>query len=258
MSNTHGKFIWAELLTSDPAAAQEFYTTVVGWGASDSGQPGMDYTILDAGGTRVAGLMALPADAAAEGFPPSWGAYVAVDDTDATANAFVENGGKICREPADIPGIGRFAVVADPHGAMLSIMTPLPMDGPPPSPPPGTPGLVGWHELYAGNGEAAFEFYRKIFGWQKSRGMDMGAMGVYQLFSEHGVDVGGMMTKPPEVPVACWQLYFNVTAIDAALKRVQSAGGTVLMGPAEVPGPAWIIQCTDPQGAHFALVAPAR
>jgi predicted enzyme related to lactoylglutathione lyase len=256
MSNTHGKFIWAELLTSDPAAAEKFYSEVVGWGASDSGQPGMDYTLLEAAGTRVAGLMAIPADAA--GIPPNWGAYVCVDDTDATAKAFADTGGKICRPPADIPGIGRFAVVADPHGAMLSIMTPLPMDGPAPSVPPGTPGHVGWHELYAGNGEEAFAFYQTLFGWEKSRAMDMGAMGVYQLFSEHGTDVGGMMTKPADIPVACWQLYFNVAAIDAALARVKSAGGAVLMGPAEVPGPAWIIQCTDPQGAHFALVAPTR
>ena len=258
MSNTHGKFIWAELLTTDTGAAQKFYTEVIGWNAADSGQPGMDYTILDAAGTGVAGLMAIPADAAAGGISPNWGAYVCVDDVDASAQAYTDNGGTICREPSDIPGIGRFAVVADPHGAMLSIMTPLPMEPSPPSPPAGTPGHVGWHELYAGDGEEAFGFYQKLFGWEKSQAMDMGAMGVYQLFSEHGTDVGAMMTKPAQIPAAHWQLYFNVPAIDAALERVTATGGKVLMGPAEVPGPAWIIQCTDPQGAHFSLVAPVR
>jgi predicted enzyme related to lactoylglutathione lyase len=49
-----------------------------------------------------------------------------------------------------------------------------------------------------------------------------------------------------------------VPAIDAAAKRVTDRGGKVLMGPTEVPGGSWIVQCQDPQGAHFAMSAPKR
>ena len=42
--------------------------------------------------------------------------------------------------------------------------------------------------------------------------------------------------------------------IDAAADRVTAGGGTILNGPMEVPGGAWIIQASDPQGAMFALV----
>jgi predicted enzyme related to lactoylglutathione lyase len=86
----------------------------------------------------------------------------------------------------------------------------------------------------------------------------MGPMGIYQLFRKGDQVIGGMMTKPKEVPFPCWGYYVNVEAIDAALERVKAAGGKVLEGPMEVPGPAWIIQAVDPQGAHFALVAPKR
>jgi uncharacterized protein len=83
-------------------------------------------------------------------------------------------------------------------------------------------------------------------------------MGKYQLFATGAEPVGGMMTKPPAIPRPYWGYYFNVPAIDAAVDRVKSAGGAILMGPQEVPGPMWILQCTDPQGALFALVSSKR
>jgi predicted enzyme related to lactoylglutathione lyase len=83
-------------------------------------------------------------------------------------------------------------------------------------------------------------------------------MGTYQLFAAGGYAIGGMMTKPAQVPAPAWLYYFVVPAIDAAVERVKAAGGQVLNGPMEVPGGAWIIQCLDPQGAMFALVAAKR
>jgi predicted enzyme related to lactoylglutathione lyase len=62
-----------------------------------------------------------------------------------------------------------------------------------------------------------------------------------------------MFTKPAMVPVPYWLYYFNVGDIDAAAKRVKAGGGQILSGPIEVLGGNWVIQCTDPQGAIFAL-----
>lgn len=80
-------------------------------------------------------------------------------------------------------------------------------------------------------------------------------MGVYQLFSGAGGgnDLGGMMTKPAEIPLPLWVFYFIVGNIDDAAKRVTDNGGKVINGPMEVPG-ASILQALDPQGAMFALV----
>ena len=126
------------------------------------------------------------------------------------------------------------------------------------SPPScGTPGGVGWHELVAADWEKAWAFYSEIFGWQKADA-DIGALGTYQLFSAGGQTIGGMFTKPPMVPVPFWLYYFNIGDIDAAAKRVKAAGGQILKGPMEVPGGNWIVQCTDPQGAIFALGGTRR
>jgi uncharacterized protein len=66
------------------------------------------------------------------------------------------------------------------------------------------------------------------------------------------------MTKMPDTPAPFWLYYFNVDAIDAAAGRAKDAGGKVLMGPHQVPGGGWIVQCFDPQGAMFAMVANKR
>lgn len=264
MTDFQGRFVWYELMTTDAAAATAFYAHVVGWKTRDSGMPGLAYTLLsagaatgDAGCADVGGLMALPDEALAAGARPAWTGYVAVDDVDATADRVWKAGGTIHRPPVDIPGVGRFAIVADPQGAVFALFRPN-LDGAeggtPPSLPPREPGRVGWHELAADDRDAAFAFYADLFGWQKLDGIDMGPLGIYQIFGRGGEAMGGMMTRCGEMPAPCWTYYFIVGDIDAAARRVTEGGGMVINGPMEVPGGAWIIQCLDPQKALFALV----
>ncbi|MCW4116326.1 VOC family protein [Aurantimonas sp. MSK8Z-1] len=255
MSVTNGKFVWYELMTSDAAAATAFYRNTIGWEARDSGMPGVSYTLLAAGGRDVGGLMTLPEHVVAAGGRPGWIGYVAVPDVDRTAARAKELGGTVHRAPTDIPGVGRFAVIADPHGAVLCPMTPA---GEPRSPlqPMGGPGSAVWRELLAGELDGAFSFYSALFGWTKAEAMDMGPMGTYQLFAVDGETWGAMMTKPPAVPGPFWQYYFAVDAIDAAAGRVTAGGGQILNGPMEVPGGMYVVQCSDPQGAPFALIGP--
>ena len=99
-----------------------------------------------------------------------------------------------------------------------------------------------------------FAFYEAMFGWRKDQAMDMGPMGTYQLFANQDGVIGGMMSKPAQVPRPCWLYYERVGKIDEAVDRVKRSGGDVLNGPMEVPGGDWIIQGRDPQGAMFALV----
>jgi predicted enzyme related to lactoylglutathione lyase len=253
----HGKFFWYDVMTTDPAAARRFYASVVGWGAQDSGVGDADYTVLTVSGQGVAGLMPIPEDSRAAGVPPTWMGYIEADDVDAVAARIVELGGTVQKPPADVPGVIRFAVVADPQGAGFLIAKGL-MEGGPPPLPPMTPGTISWHELYAADWEQVFPFYEKLFGWVKKEAIDMGPMGTYQLFATPGSDeaVGGMMTKPQEVPAPFWGYYIGVPNIDTAVERVKAGGGRVINGPMEVPGGAWIVQAIDPQGAYFALVGP--
>jgi predicted enzyme related to lactoylglutathione lyase len=256
MTASIGKFVWYELATPDAPAAQAFYQHVIGWDAKDAGMPGLAYTLLSAGPQVVGGICSMSGPDCDEGAKPGWVGYIGVENVDAHLGRVKESGGSILRQPADIPGVGRFAVVADPYGAVFMLFKGTgDMEAPS---APGTPGHIGWHELQAGDGVGAFAFYSKLFGWVKAEAMDMGAQGVYQIFEVDGVPVGGMMTRMPETPAPFWLYYFNVEAIEAAMKRVTEAGGKLIMGPMEVPGGSWIAQGLDSQGLIFAMVAPVR
>jgi uncharacterized protein len=259
-----GQFIWYELMTTDTGAAARFYSDVIGWQAKQAENTtadGRPYTLFSIPGYEMgsAGMMALTPEMTAGGARPAWMGYVAVDDVDAKAEAFAREGGAVHMPPTDIPGIGRFAVVADPHGAVIYIFKPIMPEGPLPEMPKARQqGTVGWNELYAGDGQEAFEFHSKMFGWTKDQAMDMGPMGVYLLFAHDGQAIGGMMTKRPETPSPRWNYVFSVDALDAAAEKVTANGGTIVAGPMEVPGGDWVAQCLDPQGAAFGLVAPKR
>ena len=248
----HGRFLWYELVTTDMQAAKAFYAEVVGWGTRDASMPGMPYTLFTAAGTSVSGLMELPDEAKNSGWRPGWLGYVGVDNVDAAAERIKELGGAVHVPPKDVPNISRFAIAFDPQMATIALFKWLT----PGQEQPGeldTPGRVGWHELLAADWEKAWGFYRELFGWQKAAA-DTGAMGTYQLFSAGGLTLGGMFTKPASVPAPYWLYYFNVGDIDVAARRVRAGHGRILDGPIEVPGDRWILQCTDPQGAIFAMV----
>ncbi len=119
---THGAFSWNELMTTDPAAAKAFYAALFGWEYDEMpmdapGMEGQAYSVVKVKGTEMAGIMGIPPQAA--GIPPNWGAYVTVDDVDATAKKVLELGGTILVPATDIPKVGRFLVLRDPQGAVL-------------------------------------------------------------------------------------------------------------------------------------------
>src|SRR5919199_1070020 len=162
MDSFHGKFVWYELLTTDADAAEAFYRDVIGWGAQDAGLPDRRYTTLTAGERPVCGLMAMCEEARDMGARPGWIGYVAVEDVDASAEQVVQQGGTVHRAPSDIPGVGRFAIVADPQGARIALFRGS--AGEWQCVPPNTPGHGGWHELGATEKKAAFDFHLQLFG----------------------------------------------------------------------------------------------
>ena len=260
MTDLTGKFFWYELMTSDPEAAIAFYGDVVGWTAQSFGGERTDdpYHVVSGSAGPMGGIMRIPAEAKDCGMSPWWGGYVGSTDVDADARRLTDAGASVKRPPDDIPGVGRFAVMSDPGGAVFMLLKGASPDGMDAAPPMAN-GHVGWHELYSGDFDADLGFYTSQFGWGKGEAMDMGPMGSYQLFSMSGGTqfnemAGGVMPQPEQMPVPQWLFYFVVPDIDAGVEKVKAGGGTVLNGPAEVPGGAWIIQGLDPQGAMFALV----
>lgn len=257
--NMHGEWIWYELLTSDADAAQAFYEKVVGWTiarAELNGEPSpMDYRTLTApDGEGAGGLMKLPEGAP---MPPRWHGYFGVDDVDATVAAIEAEGGRSHMPAMDLPGVGRFAFLADPQGVSFYVMRGEPDQRSNAYQRRGM-GHCSWNELITPDDAAAMRFYETIFGITKVGVMPMGEMGDYSFLQAPGADeaFGAVMRQQPNQPSAAWSFYFRVPDIGVAAETVANEGGQVVMGPMEVPSGEYIVLAIDPQGAAFGLVAP--
>ncbi len=253
MSDHHGTPIWYELMSKDPLAARRFYDAVVGWQIDESPPKGstMDYRMISAGDGLVGGVFKLTEDMCQHGASPCWMMYIGVDDVDACVTAIASAGGSVLLAAFDIPNVGRIAMVSDPQGAPFYVMRGA-SDEKSTACDPDRVGHGAWHELHAADGPKATDFYSAQFGWRKSRGVDMGPMGTYQLIAIGGRDLGGIMTDG-RFPRPAWLVYFRVDGIERAARRIVEAGGQVIHGPMEVPGGGWILNGLDPEGAMFAL-----
>ena len=128
-----GAACWNELATPDPERAAEFYGGLFGWTArSQDMGGGMIYISFLNGGEPAGGMYRITEQMA--GMPPSWMVYFAVEDADAGAARARELGAHVHMEPTDIPGVGRFAMLGDPQGAVFSIIRLLPMQEAAPEP----------------------------------------------------------------------------------------------------------------------------
>ena len=264
MPNQHGEFIWYELATENADAAQQFYSAILGWRVTDSGQPGVDYRLLhardeDTGEWRaIGGLMPLSEDMKQGGARPVWLGYIGVDDVDRTVATVTALGGNVQMPATDIPDVGRLAMVSDPQGTPFYVMrgnsndTSLAFASDRPR-----VGHCAWNELATSDPEAAKAFYFEAFGWAKDGEMDMGPMGAYEFIRHNGV-IGAIMPKLDDMPVPMWHYYFRVADIDVAIKAITDNGGQILHGPDEIPGGDFIVKGFDPQGTVFALVGARR
>jgi predicted enzyme related to lactoylglutathione lyase len=245
-----GLFVWYEHLTKDVQGAIAFYSDVVGWKTQPFPEGG-EYIMWVGSQGPLGGVMKLPEEAAKMKMPPHWMAHVQVDDVDATAALAKKLGGKVYKEPTDIPTVGRFAVLGDPQGAALSVFRPnaeMTLHD------ASKDGEFCWNELLTSDSAAAFRFYSELLGWKVLEDMDMGPMGTYRIYGVGEQRLGGMMTTPKEAPMPpMWIFYTTTNDLDAALGRATKRGAKVMNGPMDVPGGGRIAQLVDPQGAAFAL-----
>ncbi len=249
MSEAHyGRFIWHDLVTSDLHGAQEFYAELFGWTIQVETMAFGDYSMILLDGCGIGGMVELdPAQRA----PAHWMGYVTVGDVDQAVAQARELGAQVVNPGVDIPDVGRFGVLLDPQGAVISPMALKKA----PEPPPATHrhGQFCWDELLTNDAAGAARFYASIFGYEP-REIDMGPNGTYTVFARDGKDRAGMMQMPPEAPAPPhWVAYVAAADIDAATSKVKELGGKVWHGPASIPGVGRFSVCADLQQATFAM-----
>ncbi|HRK41967.1 MAG TPA: VOC family protein [Gemmobacter sp.] len=242
---------WYELTTGDITTSQTFYGSLSGWTYQDAGMEGFDYRLAMAGEAMVAGLYA-----PFEGQPEAWLVYFEAEDLDASLARATELGATILQPANDVPETGRFAVLADPQGAVFGLFQMLPGE-PSQAYGPMLPGHGCWHELSCHDPQAALAFYAEVLGWRASTVMPMGDMGDYRLFAGAEGDIGGMMPSQRAGVPPHWLPYFGIPSASAAAAQIAASGGIVTHGPIPVPGGAFAVMAQDPRGAHFGLVGGA-
>jgi uncharacterized protein len=256
--NQQGGLIWYELMTPDPDGAKAFYDAVVGWTVGEAAPEFNGYrTIGRSDGGFAGGVLPLTDEMQQHGARPAWLGYIHVADVDQAVASIEQAGGKALLPPTDIPNVGRIAMVTDPFGAPFYVMKPIPPAGDPNAQSdvfsPYAVQRCGWNELQTADVEGARRFYGDQFGWNSDEFMDMGPMGQYRFWSHNGTRIGAVFNADPNQPPH-WRFYFRVPSISKAKETAEANGGTIHMGPHQVPTGDYIVIGSDPQGAEFALV----
>ena len=261
---SHGGFIWYELMTTDAAAAKQFYDPVVGWSfGSEPVAPDVNYRMINrTDGGMAGGVLQLTKKNLDGGARPLWIAYLHTADVDAAVEAIKADGGEVMMAPWDQPGVGRLAMVTGPEGAAFYLMNPIPPEGQPDAVSDAfsvdQPQHVRWNELWSSDPARSIDFYKRHFGWLQEGSMPMGEMGDYQFVQHGGVMIGAVMPRMPDVPASMWNFYIGVDDIDRAADAVKAGGGQIVNGPMEIPGGEYALNGVDPQGALFGLVGPRK
>jgi predicted enzyme related to lactoylglutathione lyase len=235
-----GRFLWFDLMTTDPAASRAFYGTLLGWDVRDHGP---DYLMIHVDGQPIGGMVGTkPGEA-----PNAWIAYVSTDDLPATLAKVREQGGQVLVQKA-IDDLGEFAVILDRQGAAISAFRYV-HETAGPRAPKGA-GAISWAELHTTDPDDALAFYQAIFGWSSETwGGDYILVG-----DDHDAGIlKGQEGVPPH-----WLLYASVADIVATAERVRALGGEVLAGPQDIPEVGRFAVFRDPVGAVMAAMESFR
>ena len=249
-SYTPGTFSWADLSTSDQAAAKAFYGGLFGWEAEDL--PVDENTVYSQqrmGGKAVAAIAPQQPGQAEAGVPPMWNSYITVDSADDAAAKATELGAHVHAPPFDVMDVGRMAVIQDPQGAFFMVWEPKLHIG---AELVNGHGLLSWNELSTPDMAGSTEFYGDLFGWEMTamEGMPM----EYSTIANAGHGNGGMHPLNPPGTPPNWLVYFGTDNIENGMASATELGATTLVEPTDI-GAGQIGVLQDPQGSVFALYA---
>lgn len=246
---------WVDLMTTDVDGAKAVLTSLFGWEAVDETDENGTwiYANFHRDGAIVAGLGAAPDGSP---MPSIWNSYIAVDDVAATLEKATAAGGQVLMPPMPVMDAGEMAILADTTGAAVSLWKAGTHHG---AQVANEANTWSWNELLSRDLDAAKPFYTDVFGWSYDE-QDMGPAGTYHVVvgGEEG-GLAGLMTMPDEAPAEIpshWGVYFTVDDLDASLRTLADAGGTVHTGPMDLPGVGRMVSVGHPAGGSFSMLQP--
>jgi len=247
MPYTPGRFVWRELMTRDVPRPRSYYSELFGWTYSEVDGLEGKYTLVHQGGEMIAGLWTIPSGVDIQ---PAWVSYVSVEDVDAATARARRLGWKVSREPADIPGIGRFSVLIDFGGAWVQPFRSADGDPEPRMPPPNT---FCWESLATPDVPRAVREYGTVIGWRTRPGPG-GAVPLFAVDDTPQGTVADVQEAQGSQPR--WVTYVLVSNVEETRDRAARLGGRIVAPRIEIPTVGTIAFITDPVGATLGLYQP--
>ncbi len=245
-----GKFVWADLFSTDMAAARAFYVGLFGWdwrSVSDEPRP---YGMFYKDGIAVGGLANRepPKDGQAHG---TWVHYASVPDVAAAESAFLERGGQSLLPQRAMPDRGEFAILADPDGAIVGVMRSSSGD---PDDFQADIGEFMWYELFTRDLLPSAEFYQTVFGYDIYQRDDSPEIVDY-ILSAGGYARAGVGALPQDSEsVPTWLGYVRVENVAETVDKALALGGKVLLAPNPDTLGGNLAIIADPEGTPVGLL----
>jgi uncharacterized protein len=249
--HTPGRFVWGDLVTSDVAAAADFYGKVFGWtfetyGGDDDRDT---YTLALADGLPIGGMVF--DQRAMKGKTPSarWVGLISVGDVKSATAAVAAGGGKVIYEPVMLGDRGETAVFKDPEGVLFGVVKSKNGD---PLDYAGDLNEWYWIDLWTSDVDKAAAFYRAVIGFETVPIDDDGPRQGLRLLSG-GFARGGIMQKRSPKATATWLPYIRVADARVSVEAARAAGGKVVLEPLAM-NHLTVAIIADPTGAPVGIV----
>jgi hypothetical protein len=259
-SSLPGKVVWHDLITDKPEESKRFYRELFGWQFEEIGigsSSSINYTLIRLNGRLIGGMVDQTRLQTRVDIS-QWISLISVPDVDAAADSLLAAGGTVITAPVDVADRGRLAVVADPQGALFSLLQtnsrdPLDRDEV-------DPGGFLWNELWADDVDAASGFYMELMGYTHEDDPELqqavAARGNYRILQSHDHPRVGILKNPIEGLNPIWVNYLRVKdadSLDAIAARVEALGGRLLLAPQDRDIGGRVALIAGPSGAGIAL-----
>ena len=254
-----GKFIWADLFTSEQPAAEAFYTGLFHWTATtierETGSGAHDYVVLYNQGRPIAGIVHRPLQTQ-DKVRGRWIGYVSVDNVASTVEAETAAGGSVLLPAKDLPQRGTQAIIADRDGAILGLLHSSSGD-------PGEyrpeAGDWTWAQLFARDTEAESQFYRDLLHYEIMPDTRSDRAGGF-IFASGGYSRASLAPLPSSHRNAKpgWLLFVRVASVQDTVALASSLGGKIRVAPKDIDAKMQMAIIADPLGEAIGVVELAE
>jgi len=235
-----GKFIWDDLVTSDIAAAKNFYGELLGW----TFEQGEKYTVIKLNNKRIGGIINIPPNPL-EPHVARWIASLSVPDINQAVGVVSAHGGKIHKKPEQIGDRGWVALVSDPQGAQFALIH---TDNGDPNDGPIEDGAWLWHELWTNNPNDSAHFYKELAGYSTIVKLD--SYWILKTDSQWRAGIRTVFNKDLEQR---WVPVIKVNNVKAISTMAAQLGGRIIIERESSDSFDPVALLADPSGALFMI-----